>query len=110
MPASAATSLRRSPGTRRRPTSGSPACAALSLARRVVRNSLTSARLSTDSTIGADAWVLTRSWGALLVHPMTGTPPVAREGVGWRQAADRRSPPLRGVVMHAGLRPHPLLD
>src|SRR6476469_8148088 len=47
MPASTATSARRSPGTRRAPTSGSPASAGVIFARRETRNSRTSARLST---------------------------------------------------------------
>jgi hypothetical protein len=50
-PASAATSPRRKPGTRRLPTSGRPACCGVSLALREMRNSRTSARLSIPMTV-----------------------------------------------------------
>src|SRR4051812_27765905 len=50
-PASAATSLRRNPGTRRRPWLARPACSGVTLARRETRNSRTSARLSTPLTV-----------------------------------------------------------
>jgi hypothetical protein len=50
-PASAATSPRRKPGTRRAPTSGRPACWGVILARREMRNSRTSARLSMPMTV-----------------------------------------------------------
>jgi hypothetical protein len=67
--ARAATSLRRSPGTRRCPTSDSPACCGVILARRDVRNSRTSTRLSTSMTVRPS----TGRWDALSVHLSTAT-------------------------------------
>src|ERR1700712_1074172 len=52
MPASTASSSRRSPGTRRWPPKvGSPACSGVMRARLVARKSRTSLRLSTTSTL-----------------------------------------------------------
>ena len=51
-PASAATSLRRRPGTRRYPSTGSPSDCGVILARRVRRKSRTSVRMSTRATLG----------------------------------------------------------
>src|SRR5438309_2159406 len=69
-PASAATSVRRSPGTRRVVPAGRPARSGVILARRETRNSRTSVRLSTASTVRLGA----RRWGALPVHLSAGTP------------------------------------
>ena len=72
-PASAATSPRRSPGTRRRPWLDRPACSGVTLARRETRNSRTSARLSTPLTVRRAA----ARWDALSVHPQAGSFPPA---------------------------------
>src|SRR4051812_24484658 len=67
--------------------SGSPASAGDSFARRVMRNSRTSALLSMSSTLRADD----RAWGALPVHLSNGTPTRARTGVVWVNDADDRT-------------------
>jgi hypothetical protein len=68
--ARAATSPRRSPGTFRTPASGTPTCCGVSLARREMRNSRTSARLSTATTVRP----FPRGWDPLAVHLSPGTP------------------------------------
>ena len=57
------------PGDPALPGGGSPACSGVILARREVRNSRTSARLSTSTTVRRAAG----DWDALSVHPSTVT-------------------------------------
>src|SRR5438105_2333068 len=87
-PASVATSARLRPGTRRCPTSGRPTSAGDSLARREIRNSRTSARLSMTSTLRAAA----TAWDALAVHLSSGTPTRAAAGVAWSHVERQHSP------------------
>src|SRR5829696_4287207 len=110
-PARVATSPRRSPGTRRLPVVGSPACWGLILARREIRNSRTSARLSTSSTVG----VVSTDWGALSVRLSSGsptpagnrvslivwTPPLALvRGPAPRASRYEQGETMRGVMMY----------
>jgi hypothetical protein len=67
--------------------SGRPACCGVTLARREIKNSRTSARLSTSSTVRS----VRVGWDALSVHVSTETP----------------SPPFVGVSLVLGLRPPP---
>src|SRR5215218_8740872 len=78
-PASAATSLRRSPGTRRLVPAGRLACAGVSLARRETRNSRAPVRLSTSGAYAPRPG----GWGALLVHLSSGTSSPSQPAVSW---------------------------
>ena len=63
-PANSATSPRRSPGTRRRPLSGSPTSAGVILARRELTKARISVRLSTQHSVGTSTPV----WDVLSVN------------------------------------------
>src|SRR3954466_14798352 len=94
-----ATSPRRSPGTRRCPMSGRPACCGVILARRESRNSRTSVRLSTSTTLR----LAVTAWDALAVHVSTGSARERREGVTWMVSPRRtaRHPLRRRRIMRA---------
>ena len=77
-PAKAATSARRSPGTLRAPMWGIPACCEVILARREIKNSRTSARLSTPSTLRRTA----RRLGCLIGTRLDKDSPAAAGRVG----------------------------
>src|SRR5215218_8950203 len=78
-PASAATSLRRSPGTRRLVPAGRLACSGVILARRETRNSRASLRWSTPGAYAPRP----RGWGALPVHLSAGTSSPSQPAVSW---------------------------
>src|SRR2546423_8365150 len=98
-PASAATSVRRSPGTRRLVPAGRPARSGVILARRETRNSRTSVRLSTASTVRPAP----RRWGALPVHLPAGTPQLGAADVCWRPSGSvvPEETIMRGAVLYA---------
>src|SRR3954465_8112985 len=94
-PASMATSPRRSPGTRRDPTSGRPAWRGVTLARREVRKFRTSTRLSMRPTVGRAR----PAWESLRVHLRRVDPPSPA-----RSDEERCHPPALLEVGHR-LRP-----
>src|SRR5215217_7800701 len=104
-PARAATSLRRSPGTRRLVPAGRLAWAGVSLARRETRNSRACWRWSTPGAYAPRPG----GWGALSVHLSAGTSSPWQPAVSWtpmmtstiRHRAHRRHPP-RDARLHRG--------
>ena len=82
------------PGTRRLVPPRTPAASGVTFARRDMRNSRTSARLSMLPTVGRAA--PTRESvrrGALRVHPSAGTPHLAPRPVAWWAHPHREAPP-----------------
>src|SRR4051794_38849 len=78
-----------------------PAASGVTFARRVMRNSRTSARLSMPTTVGpGPAARESVRRGALPVHPTSGTPRRADAEVRWWHT-HREAPTMRAVVMYA---------